>query len=65
MCVCVCDGVCRDAERGRTSEHPPKEAGEGKGGEGGKGSISPLTQEQNTRILQLKAQVNNVHVFRK
>ena len=60
--------MCRDAKHGRTSEHSSearRETEEERGGEGGKGSISPLTQEQNTRILQLKAQVNNIHVFRK
>ena len=52
--------VCRDAKRGRTFEHSseaPREPGEERGG---KGNILPLTQEQNTRIQQLKAQVNNV-----
>ena len=64
MCVClyvVC--VCRETKRGRTSEHSsdvPREMDEEEGGEGGKGNMSLLTQEQNIRIQQLKAQVNDV-----
>ena len=56
--------MCRDAKHGWTSEHSsevPREPGEERGR---KGNISPLTQEQNTRIQQLKAQVNSIHVFR-
>ena len=64
LCVCLCVVcVCRETKRGRTSEHSsdvPREMDEEGGGEGGKGNMSPLTQEQNTRIQQLKAQVNNV-----
>ena len=66
LCICLCVMcVCRETKRGQTSEHssdvPMDEEG---GGEGGKGNMSPLTQEQNMRIQQLKAQVNNVHMFR-
>ena len=64
LCVCLCVMcVCRETKRGRTSEHSsvvPREMGEEGGGEGGKGNMSPLTQEQNMRIQQLKAQVNTV-----
>ena len=66
-CMSVYVYVCREAKRGRTSEHSsevPREMDEERGGEGGQGNMSPLTQEQNIRIQQLKAQVNNVHMFR-
>ena len=65
VCMSVC--VCRETKRGRTSEHSSevlREMDEEGGGQGGKGNMSPLTQEQSTRIQQLKAQVNNVHMFR-
>ena len=62
LCVCVCVVcVCRETKRGRIPEHSSDVLmDEEGGGEGGKGNMSPLTQEQNIRIQQLKAQVNNV-----